>query len=98
MARSFAYTSIGNYVSALVYLQKILRQDPITASNFMVHRTIQGARRLLGDASVQAAPLEPRHLLMMYFKLDMSYDLVWWLAILFSFRGLLRKAHVTNTD
>ena len=100
MARSFAYSSIGNYVSALVYLQKIHRQEPITASNFMVHRTLQGAKRLLGDATVQATPLEPQHLLRMYFKLDMSksYDLVWWLAIILAFRGLLRKAHVTNTD
>ena len=100
MARKFKYSSIEGYISALSYLQRLHGYEPINATNFMVKRTMLGAKRKLGYSPVQAMPLEPEHLILFYGQLDMSesFQLCWWTAAITAFRGLLRKAHVTNSS
>ena len=97
MTRKFKYSSIESYLSALSYLQQMYGYSPVNASNFMVKRTMLGAKRKLGYSPVQAMPLEPEHLLKFYAHLNMgdSFQLCWWVAAITAFRGLLRKAHVT---
>ena len=100
MTRKFKYSSIEGYVSALSYLQQMHGYAPINASNFMVKRTMLGAKRKLGYSPVQAMPLRPEHLLQFYAQLDMcvSFHLCWWTAAITAFRGLLRKAHITKSS
>lgn len=100
MAREFKYSSITSYVCALVQLQKLHGLPPVSTSDFMVARTMTGAKRKLGNTPSQAFPLAPAHLTLMYECLDMSKssDLCWWAATITAFRGLLRKAHITVSD
>ena len=100
MARKFKYSSIESYVSALSYPQQMHGYVPVNATNFMIKRTMLGAKRKLGYSPVQAMPLQPEHLLQFYSHLDMSvsYQLCWWTAAITAFRGLLRKAHVTKSS
>ena len=100
MCRKFKYSSITQYISAVVYLQKLQGLVPMSTKDFSVSRTMAGARRLLGDKVKQAVPLSPRDLARIYEFLDMSSsrDLCWWTAAIMAFRGLLRKAHVTVSD
>ena len=100
MCRKFKYSSITQYISAVVNLQKLQGLVPMSTKDFSVSRTMAGARRLLGDKVKQAVPLSPRDLARIYEFLDMSSsrDLCWWTAAIMAFRGLLRKAHVTVSD
>ena len=100
MCRKFKYSSITSYVCGLVQLQKLHGLPPVSTSDFMVARTLRGARRKLGDTPSQSFPLAPSHLMLMYKCLDISKSshLCWWAATITAFRGLLRKAHITVSD
>ena len=50
MARKFKYSSIEGYISALSNLQQLHGYVPVNATNFLVKRTMLGAKRKLGYA------------------------------------------------
>ena len=98
MARKLQYVSIINYLSGLNDFLKQNSQKPIDYEDYNVKCCVKGTRRTLGDASKQAAPLLPAMLsCMMGHLYDTVGHVCFRAAILTSFRGLLRKAHVTKS-
>ena len=98
MKRSLKYVSITNYLSGLNNFLKENRQRPIDYDDYDVQCCIKGVRRVLGDATKQAAPLLPSQISAMLAMLTESPGHVCFrAALLTSFRALLRKAHVTQS-
>lgn len=96
MSRTFKYVSIINYLSAVRGLHKWFGYTPPPTDSYMINATLAGARRLLGDTQFSSDPLLPAQLKKILATLDLSknHDLVFWCAVLLSFRGLLRKSAV----
>ena len=99
LARTMKATSIGDYLSGLNHLLKSADSAPIDYKNYKVHMAIEGAKRKLGMAVKRAAPLLPLQLRAMFTHLTVNPGHVAYrAAILTSFRGLLRKQHVTLSN
>jgi integrase len=96
MAERFTYTSVINYLSALWVLHKTYGFPHLDPSDFRIKTTLGGIKRALGDAKVQAPPLTPQQLSLIYAALDLSSteDLCFWTALLLGFRALLRKSNL----
>lgn len=93
------YHTIRCYLSGVNYLLEDYGRPTIDYSNVLIHRAINGAKRILGTASVQAIPLLPRHLLSMFAHLQDSLGhTAFWAALLCGFRALFRKCHYTLSD
>lgn len=99
MSKTLKYVSIKNYVSALNDSLRSLGFPAIDYTNYNVKRCLTGAKRMLGDSQKQAKPLLPSHLLAISRTLSASAGHTSFrAALLTAFRGLLRKAHVTESD
>lgn len=99
LAKSMRYASIRSYLSSLNLQIKAAGGVAIDYGNFNIRRCLAGARRSLGDSPRQAAPLLPGQLAAMLAHLsDSPGHTAFKAAILTSFRGLLRKAHITRSD
>lgn len=99
LARSLKYTSILNYLSGLNYFLKRNGVPSIDYSAFVINTTLKGIRRALGDTPKQAIPILPGMLRKMFSFLTLKHGHTSWrAAILCSFRGLLRKSQITNSD
>lgn len=99
LAKSMRYTSIRSYLSSLNLHLKSSGEQPIDYSNYDIIRCLAGARRTLGDTPHQARPLLPDQLSAMLALLsDAPGHTSFKAAILTSFRGLLRKAHITRSE
>ena len=99
LARRLCYSSIRNYLSALCNHLKDLGCTPIDYKSHKIKKCMTGIRRIKGDGTKQAAPLLPAGLLRLFAMLQptLGHTAV-RAAMLLSFRGLLRKAHVTLSD
>ena len=98
MMKTLKYISIVNYLSGLNDYLKQNRQAPIDYNDYNVYRCTQGAKRILGDKAEQAEPLLPGQIADIFDILTESPGHVCFrAALLTSFRGLLRKAHVTKS-
>lgn len=88
------FSMITNYVSSIWSLHSFLGAETDAKGSFLVHCTMKGAKRLLGDLSLSADPLFPEHLIRMYKMLDNhdKPDLIFWTATCLAYRCLLRKA------
>ena len=99
LARSLKFSSITNYLSGLNYFLMSEGAPTIDYKNFKVKSVLKGAKRQLGSAAHQAAPILPSHLLAIFKKMSSSVGHVATrAAILTSFRALLRKCQVTDSD
>ena len=99
LARTLKYSSIVNYLSGLNYFLKQNGAPPIDYSAFIINTTLKGIRRRLGDAPRQAVPILPGMLRAIFKGLTNSIGHVAWrAAVLCSFRGLLRKCQVTESE
>ena len=99
LARRLCYSSIRNYLSALCNHLKDLELEAINYSSHKIKKCMTGIRRIKGDGVKQAAPLLPAGLLRLFALLQPSLGhTAVRAAMLLSFRGLLRKAHVTDSD
>ena len=99
MTRRIAASTIRNYVSGLNYFLKCERAPPVDYDNFQVKRALSGASRVLGEATKQAAPLLPAQLKLMLGVLsEAPVHVLFRAAILTSFRALLRKQNVTDSN
>ena len=99
MARRLSASSIRNYVSGLSYFLKCEGSPAVDYQDFTVIRAMAGASRKLGEAVRQAAPLLPAQLkVMLGFLSDAPVHVLFKAAILTSFRALLRKQNVTDSD
>lgn len=93
------YKTICNYISALWALHNWFGFPPVAKDSFLVKCTMQGAHRLLGDATLSADPLLPEDLVRVYRTLNYKdlHDLVFWAALCLGYRCLLRKGHFTSS-
>ena len=99
LARTLKYSSITNYLSALNFFLKSEGSSPIDYSAHAVKTVLGGAKRKLGCAVKQAAPLLPNQLLLMFNLMSASLGHTSTkAAILTSFRGLLRKCQITDSE
>lgn len=99
LARRMRYSSIRQYLSALSYFLKEAGVAPIDYMDHRIKTCLQGIRRTLGDGKRQPEPLLPKQLLaMLAFTSDTPGHTVFKAALLCSFRALLRKCHVTESD
>lgn len=99
LARRLCYSSIRNYVSAVNNHFKDLGFEPVDYENHCFKKCMLGIRRLKGDAVKQAAPILPHLLKKLFVQLRQTEaHTAVRAAMLMSFRGLLRKGHVTNSD
>ena len=99
LAKGLAPVSIRNYLSAVWYKQKMYGFQDFS-SDFMLSQTLNGIERAYDYSThVVKYPLKPIDLLNMYKLLDMNVldDVLFWVAALVCFRGLLRVCHVTNS-
>ena len=83
LARDCCYVTIANYISGVWALHDYWGVAHVDPTAFLVRSTLLGAKRLLGCESVQADPLSPEQLLLIYKVLDMNLfsDLQFWCAI-----------------
>lgn len=99
LARRLCFSSIKQYLSALNNHLKEVGARPIDYDNYKIKCCMTGIRRTLGDAPRQATPLLPGHLIRIFAIMwDSPGHVGLRAAILVSFRALLRKAHVTESE
>ena len=99
LVRSLAYRSVINYLSGLNFFLKQNGEPPIDYGDYFVAATLKGIRRVKGDAPKRAPPLLPNMLLRIFQGLTNNEGHVAWrAAILCSFRALLRKCQVTESE
>lgn len=99
LARRLCYSSITNYLSGLNNHLKDLGCPAIEYADHGIKKCMAGIRRLKGQAVKQAAPLLPNELLRIFYVMQPTRGhTAVRAAMLLSFRALLRKAHVTNSD
>lgn len=99
LARSSKFSTINNYLSAIIVLHKYHGFNPEFRETFYMKLVLKGLRRILGDETSKAVPLMPEQLIQCYSILDKTDQ--WWLtcwsAIVLCFRSLLRKSNVLPT-
>ena len=99
LARRLCFSSIRNYLSGLNGHLKDLGCPPIDYANHEIKKCLAGIRRLKGNAVKQASPLLPLELKKIFAVMfDTRGHVAVRAAMLVSFRGLLRKSHVTDSD
>ena len=97
LARTCKYSTINNYVSAVVSLHKFHGYDPQFRDSFFIKMVLKGLKRRLGDKTVQMQPFSLMNLKGMYEKLDHSIEELLWTILIVSFRSLLRKSNLVPT-
>ena len=99
LARRLSYASIRQYLSALNNHLKDLDLEPINYGSHRLKKCLSGIRRSLGDTPKQAAPLLPKQLRLIFISMFNSRaQVALRAAMLVSFRALLRKCHVSDSD
>ena len=90
--------SIRNYLSAVIYYQKLKGHSDFS-SNFVYKTTLDGIERLSENTTTVRYPMSPEDMLGIYGMLDFNnpVDKIFWLSIVIAFRGILRICHVTNS-
>ena len=98
LSNTHKYSSITNYVCGVNYYLSTNRVDGVDYTSMVVYRSLRGAKRLLGNAPLQAMAILPEHLIVMFTYLPRSVGhTAFWAAALCAFRGLLRKSHYTDS-
>lgn len=99
LARRLTYQSIRNYVSALSTHFKDMGLPAVDYECHQLKKCLMGIKRVKGDYVKKATPLLPIMILKIFSTLCQvpSHTSV-RAAMLLSFRTLLRKAHVTESD
>ena len=99
LARTMKYGSIQNYLSGLNNFLKQNGERAINYESYVLATTMKGIRRVKGDAPRRARSILPSMLKRMFGCLGNSPGHnAWRAAVLLSFRALLRKAQVTQSD
>lgn len=95
LARSCKFSTINNYLTAVIVLHKYHGFTPDFRETFYMKLVLKGLRRILGEETSKAAPLLPLQL--QCYKILDKTDSWWvtcWSAIILCFRSLLRKSNV----
>lgn len=94
-ARKYKYSTINNYLSAVISLQKFYGFSGELRSCYLIHMVLSGLRNRLGNCSTPKRPLSVNQLQSIYNVYPKnSLNDVCWLAMMICFRTLLRKSNV----
>ena len=95
LARSCKYSTVNNYLSAVISLHKFYGCSVAFRDSYLVKLVLRGLRSQLGDSKVQMQPLTIEQLKSMHEMAVSSYeDGIMWSALMLAFRTLLRKSNV----
>lgn len=97
LSRSLRYSTIQNYISAVISLNNYFNYDVLyIRSEFTFAMTMSGIRRALGDPEPHRPTLFLEDLHSMFSKVDLAStnELTMWACITLAFRGLLRKSNL----
>ena len=97
LSDALRYTTIDNYVSGVVSLNKYFGIDAShIRQDYSFIATMAGLRRILGDPAPVRVTLSLGNMLSMFYSVDLlnSNDRVIWACIVTSFRSLLRKSNL----
>ena len=99
LGRSSKYSTINNYLSAIISLHWFYGYNPEFRDSFFLKMILKGLKMRLGDTVAQMQSLSVRHLGDMYASLDISseYNETMWTIMIVSFRSLLRKSNLVPT-
>lgn len=95
-AETCKFSTINNYLSAIMVLRKCYGYQPYYRDEFMMKLVLDGLEAILGTSVTQKVPLTPLELLMIYKNIDQNDELglVFWSIIVFCFQTILRKSNV----
>ena len=95
LARDCKYSTVNNYLSALISLHKFYGYDVTFRDSFLVKLVMRGLRAQLGDHKIQMQHLTVSQLTSMFHgSVKTSLDLAIWGILILSFRSLLRKSNI----
>lgn len=100
LCKDLAYSSIQQYISAILVLAKMLGHQEETRETLGLQWILGGVRRFKGDFVNPATGIFPEDLLKIKGFLDLSIpeDLGFWVCCLIMFRTLLRGSNVLDSD
>ena len=95
LARDCKFSTVNNYLSAIVSLHKFYGYDATFRDCFLVELVMKGLHSQLGDHRVQMQPLSLSQLRQIHDTcLHSQLDITMWLIVILSFRSLLRKSNI----
>ena len=96
LARTCVYSTIDNYLSAIIALQRYHGFEGSYRNSYLVKLLLSGLKNQLGTAKKPKLPLSIDQLLNIYSNVNIRdvNDVTCWSALIFCFRTLLRKCHV----
>ena len=95
-SRSCKYSTLDNYLSSIVSLQKWYGYNPEYRETFLIKTVLRGLKNILGNQVKQMQPFSVPQLKLMSAAADKHSPLqvTLWTVIVFSFRTLLRKSNL----
>ena len=95
LARGCKYSTINNYLSAVIALHKFYGYDVIFRDSFLVKLVMRGLKSQLGDQKCQMQPLSVSQMRAIHHStVRSSLDETLWGVLMLSFRSLLRKSNI----
>lgn len=100
LAMSCAFSTCNNYLSAIICLHKFMGYPGDYRQRFMIQMVIKGLARKLGKHVDQKVGLTPDNFVSIYSRLSFAdvNNLTKWAALMLSFRSLLRKSNLVQTN
>lgn len=94
LGQTSRFSTVTNYLSAVNTLHRYYGYEYDFRAYYIIKMIMSGLKRILGGISVPKDPLTPAQLRLMYlYSQNSEHDELCWLAVLFSFRTLLRKSN-----
>lgn len=100
IASTCAYNTCNNYLSAIVVLHRFMGFSGSFREVYVVQLVLKGLARILGKNVSQKIGLSPDQFVSMYNNLSLSdvNNITMWSAVMLSFRSLLRKSNIVQTN
>ena len=100
LGRDCKYSTINNYLSAVVSLHRFYGYSPVFRESFFIKMILKGLKVRLGNETVQMQPFTLGNLKDMYALLVTTdnYVMTLWTILITSFRSLLRKSNLVPTS
>ena len=95
LARACKFSTVNNYLSAIIALHKFYGYDVTFRDSFLVKLVMRGLKSQLGDQKVQMQPMSVTQMHEMHQRTVHSVlDVTLWAILMLSFRSLLRKSNI----
>lgn len=95
LSRYAKFTTINNYLSAIVMLHRFYGYPADFREIFLIKLVLEGLRKILGDEQHHMISLTPHQFVQMYSRMaHTTENETMWTALMLCFRTLLRKSNV----